>query len=318
MSSLVAFAVGEKYSPGSGFKIIGAHTDSPNFRIKPNSDRERTTPEQQLQQVNVSCYGSGLWHTWFDRDLSVSGRLMIRSPEGKIRIQLVRVPYPILRIPNLSIHLTPADERDAFKFNKETHLAPLLCATASQSLSESQPTGILDILAKEAQCEPTEILSFDLSLFDTQKGTLSGPGEDYIFSSRLDNLASCYVALEALCDSTTIPSLSTDRDISMIVLFDHEEVGSGSLVGASSSLLPQAMNRILLSLPSSTSSSSAPCSPEDILAISRANSFMFSLDMAHGLHPNYSARHEASHRPLLNGGLVLKENPNQRYSSLLP
>lgn len=139
MSSLVAFAIGGQYSSGSGFKIIGAHSDSPNLRVKPNyerSEKETDGKSGQLEHVNVSCYGSGLWHTWFDRDLSVSGRLMIRTLEGKIRIQLVRVPYPILRIPNLSIHLTPSEERDAFKFNKETHLAPLLCATAKKSFSD--------------------------------------------------------------------------------------------------------------------------------------------------------------------------------------
>jgi aspartyl aminopeptidase len=132
MSSIAAFAVGEKYQPGNGFKIIGAHTDSPNLRVKPNFFK---TSVDGLSQVNVSCYGSGLWHTWFDRDLSVSGRVMVRVG-SKIITQLVMIPHPILRIPNLSIHLTPPEEREAFKPNKETHLAPILCETTQRTLPD--------------------------------------------------------------------------------------------------------------------------------------------------------------------------------------
>lgn len=138
MSSLVAFAVGPQYRPGNGFKIIGAHTDSPNLRIKPNCVKNST---DGYSQINVSCYGGGLWHTWFDRDLSVSGRVMVRNEKG-ISTHLIRIPYPILRIPNLSVHLTPTEERDAFKFNKENHLAPIFCAQVQDGLSNQ--TGCSD------------------------------------------------------------------------------------------------------------------------------------------------------------------------------
>lgn len=158
-------------------------------------------------------------------------------------------------------------------------------------------------------CEVKDLLSYDLSLYDTQEGVLAGPTQEYVFSSRLDNLASCFVSLEALSryTSTSAPQFPADGDISMIVLFDHEEVGSGSLVGAASPLLPHTMNRIQRSL-----SILEPSEEDDFLAISRSNSMMISLDMAHGLHPNYSSRHDPSHAPILNGGLVLKENSNQR------
>ena len=121
----MAFAVGEKYKSGNGFKIIGAHTDSPNLKIKPNSKRSSSS---SMSLLSVECYGGGLWHTWFDRDLSIAGSVIVRdSNEGYVQ-RLVKIDKSILRVPNLCIHLRPADERDVFKINKEEHLSPILCS----------------------------------------------------------------------------------------------------------------------------------------------------------------------------------------------
>ena len=133
-SSIIAFTVGSKYESGNGFKIIGAHTDSPNLKLKPRTKRPSNNGVLQLA---VETYGGGLWHTWFDRDLSLAGRVVIRNEDGKFSSQLVMINRPILRVPNLAIHLTSADERAAFKINKEDHLVPILCQEVSKALSES-------------------------------------------------------------------------------------------------------------------------------------------------------------------------------------
>ena len=192
-STIVAFVVGSLFQPGNGFKLIGAHTDSPNLKLKPVSKRSGS----KLIQLNVECYGGGLWHTWFDRDLSVAGRVILRSPttsltdegDASFTTELVKINRPILRIPNLCIHLRTPDERESFKVNKEDHLMPILCdevekalgaskavnatepttdAVASDAWVESQQPELLSVLAEELQCNVSDIVDFELSLYDVQ------------------------------------------------------------------------------------------------------------------------------------------------------
>ena len=217
-SSIIAFTIGDKYESGNGFKVIGAHTDSPNLKLKPRTNRPASNG---LLQLAVETYGGGLWHTWFDRDLSLAGRVVVRNNDNdSYSTHLVKVNRPILRVPNLAIHLTTADERAAFKVNKEDHLIPILCQEVSKALgsidgaeeeekekekekeedqwASAQQPELMKLLATELSCTIEQIADFELSLYDCQSGNFNGLNREFIASSRLDNLASCYVAIEAL------------------------------------------------------------------------------------------------------------------------
>jgi aspartyl aminopeptidase len=254
-STLVAFSVGSQYIPGQGgFKVIGGHTDSPNLKVKPRSKRSAKTA--QSIQVGVECYGGGLWHTWFDRDLGVSGRVLVNVNSGadgganKIQQKLIKIDRAIMRIPNLAIHLLTADERKAFKVNNEDHLSPILAMAAQTALGgveedssddkkkkekeekngwkEFQEPVLLQLIASELGIQVDEIVDFELNLFDVQKAALGGVHSEFVHSSRLDNLASCFLAVQALVEFVEEDKVADDKDISMVVLYDHEEVGSNS------------------------------------------------------------------------------------------
>lgn len=269
-STVVAFTVGLLFKSGSsGFKVIGAHTDSPNLKLKPRSKRTANG----LVQLSVEAYGGGLWHTWFDRDLSIAGRVIIRkiNSDGSFSFEhrLVKVDRPVLRVPNLCIHLRTPEERDAFKVNKEDHLIPILCDHIEKSMSnnavsksenendasteeadlwtaEQQPE-LLSLLSTELACAAADIVDFELSLYDTQGAATSGYRQEFLCGSRIDNLASCFVAVEALHDHA-MSSLDLDEDVSIVALFDHEEVGSDSNPGAGSTIMRDAVTRISNSL----------------------------------------------------------------------
>lgn len=304
-STLIAFAVGGRYAPGNGFSIIGAHTDSPCLRVKPSS----ALTKAGYLAVGVETYGGGLWHTWFDRDLTVAGRVIVKDAAGLLSNKLVHVKSPILRIPNLAIHLTPAEERGAFKFNKETELVPIL-ATALKGALEAPVPGdggkhhpaLVALLARELKCEAADIRDFELCVADLQPGAIGGIAEEFIFSPRLDNLHSSYCSLEGLIEA---PELDADENIRVVALFDHEEVGSESAQGAGSALIDYVLHRI-----------AAPAgAAADAFERAMAKSMLVSADMAHGVHPNYSEKHEGQHRPSLHGGPVIKFNCNQRYAT---
>ena len=249
-SSLVAFTIGKKYKPGNGFKIIGGHTDSPNLKVKPNSKRGENSG---CIQLSVECYGGGLWHTWFDRDLGISGRVLVKNG-NKIEPKLVKITSPIARISTICIHLQTAEERSAFKVNKEEHLTPIIGTVnggiggsanteAGSQLEQSakeqinqttnwhknQEPLLLQRIASTLNTDISNIVDFELNLFDVQGAMLGGIQEEFLYSARLDNLATCFVAMEALVGYSD-DSLEEDEDISLIVLFDHEEIGSGELV----------------------------------------------------------------------------------------
>mmetsp|Transcript_96200 Transcript_96200/g.188940 ORF Transcript_96200/g.188940 Transcript_96200/m.188940 type:complete len:488 (+) Transcript_96200:58-1521(+) len=332
-SSIVAFVVGGKYKPGNGFKVLGAHTDSPNLRLKPRSKKSSSG----VVQLNVECYGGGLWHTWFDRDLSIAGRVILRdlTDPNKFTHRLVKIDRSILRIPNLCIHLKSQKEREAFAVNSEDHLMPILCSEVRKSLNRSseaeiapakkpkyeintadlgdawkagQQPELLELVAQELDCTVAEIADFELSLYDTQGGALSGSTSEFLCSGRLDNLASCFVALEAL-ESHSAAHAAQDEDVSIVALFDHEEVGSQSYSGAGSTLIGDCVERISFALAGSASENA------ELHKAARQRSFIFSVDMAHAVHPNYASKHERNHSPTMNAGIVIKTNDNQRYTT---
>ncbi|WVZ19761.1 hypothetical protein V8G54_007083, partial [Vigna mungo] len=236
-STVVAFAVGKKYVAGNGFYIIGAHTDSPCLKLKPVSKDIEFGPEQATElnrvvkggilEVGVQIYGGGLWHTWFDRDLTVAGRVIVREENaGSVSYShhLVRIEEPIMRIPTLAIHLDRTVSSDGFKFNNETHLIPILATSLKGELnklsSENGPvengnqtdvnkaidkTGttntkhhllLLQLLASKLGCEPDDIYDFELQACDTQPSTVGGAAREFIFSGRLDNLCMSFCSLK--------------------------------------------------------------------------------------------------------------------------
>lgn len=315
MSCLIAFAVGEKCTVGSGFHVIAAHTDSPCLKLKPKSGSSKSN----YLMVNVQTYGGGLWHTWFDRDLSVAGRVILRGSDGSFLHKLVKVKRPVLRVPTLAIHLDRTVNKDGFKPNLETHLIPLLAMKedSSGSKEKDKPSSskaahhplLMQVLSNELSCGIDDIVSIELNVCDTQPSCLGGGNDEFIFSGRLDNLASSYCALRALIDSTRSPTeLSSEQSIRMVALFDNEEVGSNSVQGAGAPTMFQAMRRIVKCLGHESSGEGA---------FDRAirQSFLVSADMAHGVHPNFMDKHEEHHLPELQKGLVIKHNANQRYAT---
>lgn len=318
-SSVVAFAVGGQWKPGNGFSIFGAHTDSPVLKVKPKSK----TAAHGYHQVAIETYGGGLWNTWFDRDLSVAGRVIVASEDGKgFESKLVRINSPIMRIPNLAIHLNRG-VNDGFAPNTQTHLLPILASTVQaelmgadkeiverplsstpdlgtvpEPLTEHHPY-VIRLLAEELKVAPSRLREFELCLYDTQPPAIIGGLNEFVVARGLDNLCMSYVSLRALLDSAD--TLKDDEQVRMVALFDNEEIGSNTMMGADSALLPQVLKRI-----------NGDTTSYDTAI---AKSILVSADMAHALHPNYADKHEPGHKPMIHKGLVIKQNANQRYAT---
>jgi aspartyl aminopeptidase len=294
--SLVALRMGAVSPVQGGFRVLGAHTDSPNLRLKPCPD----VSAHGYQQLAVEPYGGVLSHTWLDRDLSLAGRVTLRDGDGT-RAQLLDFGRPLLRIPNLAIHLGREIKSEGLKLNAQTHLAPVAGLEGAPSLAE--------LVAKELRARQlgspsaSDVLAFDLMLYDPQPATVSGLRGEFIQAGRLDNLASCHAAVSALLAAAAEPA---PPHTSVVVLYDHEEVGSRSAWGAAGPLLAETLERAVAGWKGGE--------PQG-LARAVARSLLLSVDMAHAVHPNYADRHEPGHRPRLGGGPVIKRNANQSYAS---
>ncbi len=289
-TSLVAFVIGSKPPQNSGFKIVGAHTDSPCLRLKPNAPYQ----SQEYGMLGVEVYGGPILATWADRDLSIAGKIAIRT-KGKTEYRLVDLKHPVCRVPTLAIHLDREVNKKGLLFDMQKHLPPV-CNLEGQKFS-SKNFNVL--LAKAAKVKPKDILDYSLDLYDTQKPVLGGFNEEFYFSGKIDNLAGCFCALEAIIKAKSHSSTS------VIALFDHEEVGSSSYVGAASTFLDVVLERICLKGARSTENF--------YRAISK--SILVSSDGAHAVHPNFSSMHDKHHKPMLNNGPVIKVNAKQKYAT---
>lgn len=286
--SLVAFVVGVGAPAAAGYRIVGAHTDSPGLRLKPLPDNA----SEGYRRWGVEVYGGALLYTWFDRDLGLAGRVMLRGSDTP---RLLRIDRPIARVPSLAIHLNRQINEEGFKVNTQSHLPPVL------GLLGEDPATLRGLVAQQLDCAGADILGFDLSLFDVSPPSIGGVDQDFVFAPRLDNQASCYAAIEGICSSDA-PGDAT----AVAALFDHEECGSLSATGADSAFFELILRRVELA-----HEHAAAAGP--FRAAGR--SLMVSADMAHGVHPNYADRHEPQHKPMLNGGVVIKTNVNNRYAT---
>ena len=289
-SSLIAFTLGEDAASKEGFRIIGAHTDSPGLRVKP---RGAFADDKHLR-LGVDVYGGPILATWADRDLSLAGRLFFQTHQGLER-RLLLIEKPLLRLPNLAIHLNRKVNEEGLRFNKQTEL-PLLLGEIDPGAPADQL--FLRLLADAAQVEMGAIKSFELSLYDTQPGCFWGRQDAYFATRQIDNLSSCHAALKAL----TAASGTITR---VIALFDHEEIGSESHKGADGSFLEDVLERIALAQGDSR------------LGFKQAlsKSLLASADAAHAYHPNHPGCYEPLHGIRVNQGPALKVNVNQRYAT---
>ena len=285
-AALVAWHRAPDAGPTSPLRLVGAHTDSPCLRVKPNADAGTLG----WKQLSVEVYGGALLNSWLDRDLGVAGVLTLR--DGSHR--LVAVHDPVARVPQLAIHLDRDVNERGVQLDKQQHLSPVW------GMGQPLAGEFRDWIAGIAGVAGADVASWDLSLFDRTPAAVLGPQGDLLAAGRLDNQLSCWAATAALA-SAGAPSGAT----SVIALFDHEEVGSESTSGASGPLLEHVLERLALS----------SGADRNQFLTQLAGSACISADNAHSVHPNYPERHEAGHRPLVNKGPAIKLNHNQRYAT---
>lgn len=292
-SSLFAFVIPETRKL-KGFRIVGAHTDSPNLRLKANPEYKK----EGYAQLGVEVYGGVLLNSWLDRDLSLAGRAFVREGD-RIESRLVRFARPMLRVTQLAIHLD-RDVNDGLKLNRQEHLAPIF------GLVDDGAPDLTSMVAAELAVSRDRVAGIDLMLYDTVAPTLGGRSSELVFSGRLDNLAMSHAGVQALIEAA--PAAAAGEVVPVVVLFDHEEIGSETAYGAHSGFLPRALERIVLGRGGSR---------EDYHRV-LAGSLCVSADMAHAVHPNYEGKHDPRHKPHLNGGPVVKVNAQQRYATSGP
>lgn len=294
-SALAAFVVGSVPAAESGLRVVGAHTDSPALKLKPNASRAAGG----YLTLGVEVYGGPILATWTDRDLRVAGRVSIRNPDGPMGVEprLFAPQRPLVTVPNLAIHLNRKVNDDGLKLNAQENLPAIL---AMDTGDPPAARALVRLVAGEMGVEPADIMGFDLILCDAQGGARAGLDGEFVRSGRIDDLAMCHAGLAALLESC-----SKETELTRIlVCYDNEEVGSSTAQGAASPFLSDVLERIAM----------ADGGREALMrAVSR--SWLVSADMAHALNPNYASKHDPEHRPLLGSGPVLKVNASRRYAT---
>ncbi len=290
-ASIIAFKLGQQSLSDTGFRMIGAHTDSPGLRLKTHAAHA----SNGLVRLGVEIYGGPILATFTDRDLSLAGRVNVRTTNG-FETRLLKFDQPLLRLPNLAIHMNRDVNEQGLKLNKQTEL-PLLFSLSNEKLGAHEQ--FFELLASKLGVSAKDILTYELNVFDTQPGAFWGAKQEFIANSQLDNLASCHAALTAML-AIDKPAATT-----LCAFFDHEEVGSESAAGAGGSFAADVIDRISLCLDMD----------EEAQHCAAAKSFFISADMAHAFQPNFPNAYEPNHHVLVNAGPVIKTNSNQRYST---
>lgn len=281
--SLIAWRTGTQ-TAGSGFRIVGAHTDSPCFKLKPNAEDRRFG----FNTLQVEIYGSPLINSWLDRDLGIAGHVVLKNGGQKLFCSI----NPVARISQLAIHLDREVNERGLVLDKQLHLSPTWS-------TDSKSPKLIDWVAIQTKTKSTDIAHLDAQLFDANKATVIGIDDSLLASGRLDNQASCWAAISAIIES---PASSSTH---VVALFDHEEVGSQSATGAGGPFLEHTLERL---------SAGLGLSRIDYLEALRASSCI-SADNAHAVHPNYPERHDLANAPIINHGPAIKMNSNQRYAT---
>lgn len=284
-SSIIAFEL-----PRTGrhsFQIIASHSDSPSFKLKENPEM---TVEDQYVKLNVESYGGAVYSSWFDRPLSIAGRLVV-SRDGRIESRLVKADRDLVMIPSLAIHMN-RKVNQGYEYNVQKDLLPLLGGSGSKGL-------LMKLMADLAEVKEADILGHDLFLYNRMKGTIWGGREEFISSGRLDDLQCAFAALEGFLQTPG------PEAVNVCAVLDNEEVGSATRQGADSTFLEDVLWRISKSLGGD----------RETYIQALASSFMISADNAHGVHPNYADKTDPTNRPYVNGGVVIKYNASQKYTT---
>lgn len=290
-TALMAFVVGIG-DASAGFKIISAHSDSPCFRVKPNPEM---LCDGGVVKLNTEVYGGPILYTWFDRPLSLAGRVLLRTDDPlNPETRLLRICRPLLTIPHLAIHFNRA-VNEGNHLSKQKDMLPVI----GQINSAVEREGLLlNIIADELGVPKSDIIDFDMMVYDTTPANLCGLNNEFISSGRLDDLSMVHAAVSALLDSSTSQSMTR-----VMAIFDNEETGSGTKQGAASPILDHVLRRIV---------ACQGGSDEDYMR-AVARSFMVSADNAHAVHPNYPEKHDPTNHPVIGGGPVIKINANCKY-----
>jgi len=280
-SSVIAFT----FSGSKEYVMVGTHTDSPNIKLKPNP----IIKEHGVVKFGVESYGGMLLSTWFDRDLSLAGRISYLDTKDTLQNTLINVKKPIAIIPSLAIHLDDKDNKDK-TINKQTDISPISTCQEDFELDEF----LKDELVACGIGDVKKLYANELSFYDTQKASFVGIKDEFITSARIDNLISCYVGLLSICSVDSSKSM-------MFIANDHEEVGSDTTSGAGGSFLENTLKRVFSDY-------------EEFVQVARS-SVLISCDNAHAIHPNFASKHDKEHTPHINKGVVIKTNANQRYAT---
>ncbi len=308
--SLTAWIQPGQATPETSFTIVGAHTDSPNLRVKGNADMEGSG----YHQLNLEVYGGVLTNSWLNRDLGVAGRMIYEGDDGELTEVLVSVDDAILTVPQLAIHLDRDVNRNGLTLNPQKHLKPIWTLNEDLSSGESdkhesanEPDDagrFVRFMAQIAGIAPEQVMSWDLMAFDLQQPALVGGDQEFIASARIDNLLSSFAGVHALV-GVHANAAAAPNSVPVLVLYDHEEIGSESATGAAGAFLASLLERIGGSMGMSRAEFLASCH----------RSMVLSADGAHATHPNYPDRHDPTHNIKMNGGIAIKRNANQRYAT---
>ncbi|MBO4754873.1 MAG: M18 family aminopeptidase [Bacteroidales bacterium] len=307
-SSLYAIRLGSKPLGESGIRIICAHCDSPTFRIKPNPE---ILMEKGFVKLNTEIYGGAIMSTWFDRPLSLAGRVMLRTSDPlHPQTRLLHIKEPILIIPNLAIHFN-RQVNDGVKLSKQKDMLPVLGIIDEELCADNL---LLNEIAKNLDVAPEDILDFDLYLYDTTPACEVGLNKEFISAGRLDDLSMVHAGLQAMLGSVADNKKKNQNQEQTMVLaiFDNEETGSGTKQGAGSPFLAQVLQRLVLA---QSKALGLTTNPFDDFYRMIENSFMVSADNAHAWHPNYGEKMDPTNHPVLGGGPIIKVNAAQKYAS---